>query len=197
MVPYSRTHQKDCFQILQPVVYLRENKGVDHRLNRVLYWCFPGLPIILHLFLAVFNPCLDLLDQSSHLGYCISKSDITSSAKAYADDLTLIVKNQEGCQQLINTVDDFLKRTRTMKAKPLKCKSHAMKKFVPSQKQKQDGHTTQYVAYEPQLEIDGKQITYIHSQPIRFLGKVHLQRPEGRCHLTDGQPETVVNAKHN
>ena len=47
-----------------------------------------------------------------------------------------------------------------------------MKKFVPSKKQKQDGHMTQYVAYDPQLEIGGKQITNIHSQPIRFLGKL-------------------------
>ena len=30
----------------------------------------------------------------------------------------------------------------------------------------------QYIAYNPQLEIDGKEITYFHSQPIRFLGKL-------------------------
>ena len=83
-----------------------------------------------------------------------------------------------------------------MKAKPVKCKLHAMKKFVPSKKQKQDGHKTQYVAYDPQLEIDGKQIAYPQSAN-KIPWKAHLQRPEGWWHQTDGQPETVVNAKHN
>ena len=150
---------------------------------------FQGCPLSCILFLAIFNLCLDLLDQSSHLGYCMSKSDITSSAKAYADDLTLIAKNPEGYQQLISVVDDFLKWTRTMKAKPVKCKSHAMKKFVPSKQQKQDGHMTLYVAYDPQLEIDGKQITYIHSQPIRFLGKRIYKD------LKDGDIRQMVNQK--
>ena len=51
---------------------------------------FQGCPLSCILFLAVFNLCLDLLDQSSHLGYRMSSSDLTSSAKAYADDLTLV-----------------------------------------------------------------------------------------------------------
>ena len=50
--------------------------------------------------------------------------------------------------------------------------SHAINKSTPNKKQKQDDHKTQYVAFEPQLETDGKQIAYIHSQPIRFLGKL-------------------------
>ena len=59
-----------------------------------------------------------------------------------------------------------------MKAKPAKCKAHAMKKFIPDKKMRQEGHKTQYVAYDPKLTIDGKEIAYIHSQPVRFLGKL-------------------------
>ena len=133
---------------------------------------FQGCPLSCILFLAVFNLCLDLLDQSNDLGYDMSGTDITTSAKAYADDLTLIAKSREGCQQLINITDKFLKWSRTMKAKPVKCKSHAMKKVTPNIQQRRQGHKTQYTAYDPKLQINGQQISYIHSEPIRFLGKL-------------------------
>jgi hypothetical protein len=88
------------------------------------------------------------------------------------DDLTLIAKNPQDCQRLLNVVNDFLKWTRTMKAKPTKCRSHAMKRYVPNRIQRQEGHKIQYVAYDPKLSINGDEIVYIHSQPMRFLGKL-------------------------
>ena len=133
---------------------------------------FQGCPLSCILFLTVFNLCLDLLDKYSHLGYCISDSTIRSSAKAYADDLTLIARSPEDCQKLINIVNQFLRWTRTMKAKPIKCQSHAMKKYVPNKMQRRKGHKTQYVAYDPKLTIDGGEIVSIHNQPMRFLGRL-------------------------
>ena len=62
--------------------------------------------------------------------------------------------------------------TYNMKAKPTKCRSHAMKKYVPNKTQRRDGHKTQYVAYDPKVTIDGGEIANIHSQPMRFLGKL-------------------------
>ncbi|XP_072046549.1 uncharacterized protein [Amphiura filiformis] len=59
-----------------------------------------------------------------------------------------------------------------MKAKTSKCRSHAMKKVIPNAEQKLNGHKTQYVAYNPQLQIDGQMITYIQNQPMQFLGKL-------------------------
>ncbi|XP_072021339.1 uncharacterized protein [Amphiura filiformis] len=102
----------------------------------------------------------------------MSSSDLTSSAKAYVDDLTLVARSPESCQQLINIVNNFLNWTRTTKAKPSKCRSHAMKKVIPNAEQTLNGHKTQYVAYNPQLQIDGQMITYINNQPMRFLGKL-------------------------
>ena len=48
---------------------------------------FQGCPLSCILFLAVFNLCLNLLDEYSQLGYCMSNSTIRSSAKAYTDDV--------------------------------------------------------------------------------------------------------------
>ena len=60
-------------------------------------------------------------------------------------------------------VEEFLLWTRTMKAKPAKCKAHAVKKFVPYKKMRQVGHKTQYDPKRNQLTIGGKEITFIHS----------------------------------
>ena len=56
---------------------------------------------------------------------------------------------------------------------PVACQgSHAVKKYVPNKTQRRVGHKTQYVAHDPKLTIDGGEIASIHSQPIRFLGKL-------------------------
>lgn len=148
---------------------------------------FQGCPLSCILFLAVFNLCLDRLDGIEDVGYQLN-SDITAAAKAYADDLTLIAKDPEGCQRLINSVQEFLTWTRTMKAKPAKCKAHAMKKFRPNKQMQREGHRTQYVAFDPKLTINGKEIAYIHSQPVRFLGKLiykDLKDNEIRSQVTE------------
>ena len=55
-----------------------------------------------------------------------------------------------------------------MKVKPAKCKSHAVKRVIPNSEQKRKDHKTQYTTCDHQLEIDGQQITYTHSQPMRL-----------------------------
>ncbi len=95
---------------------------------------FQGCPLSCTLFLAVFNLCLDRLDGLKDVGFHLN-SNLAPTAMAYADDLTLTAKDPVGCQTLINSVEEFLAWTRTMKAKPAKCKAHAMKKFVPDKKE--------------------------------------------------------------
>jgi len=133
---------------------------------------FQGCPLSCILFLAVFNLCLDLLKEHNNLGYHIRGTSITSTVKAYADDLTLITKNPTDNQKLLDVVDTFLKWTRTMKAKPSKCRSHAMKKSVPNTRQRQQGQRSHYSPFDPLLKINGENIAYIHSEPIKFLGKL-------------------------
>ena len=102
---------------------------------------FQGYPLSCILFLAVFSLCLDRLDGLKDLGYHVN-SNLASTAKAYADDLTLTAK------------------------------AHAMKMFVPYKKMQQEGYETQYVAFVPKLTKGGKEIAFILSQPVRFLGKL-------------------------
>ena len=56
-----------------------------------------------------------------------------------------------------------------MEAKPLKCRRLAMKKsriLQPSWK-----ISTPYTSYDPQLSIDGSEMTFIHQTEMRFLGQ--------------------------
>ena len=130
---------------------------------------FQGCPLSVVLFLVVFNLLLDLLKTKQDLGYQLKNSNLKQMQKAYADDLTLISGNVEGCKELLHLVETFLRWTRTMKAKPSKCRSLAMKKTrVPQPRGKV---STPYTPYDPQLCIDGKEIPFIHQTAMRFLGQ--------------------------
>ena len=89
---------------------------------------FQGCPLSVVLFLVVFNLLLDLLKTKQDLGYQLKNTDLKQLQKAYADDLTLIAGNVKGCKELLHLVETFLKWTRTMNAKPSKCRSLAMKR---------------------------------------------------------------------
>ena len=81
------------------------------------------------LFLIALNLLLDLLKTRKDLGYQLKNADFKQTQKAYADDLTIIAGSVDGCKELLHLVESFLKWTRTMRAKPTKCKSLAMKKI--------------------------------------------------------------------
>ena len=130
---------------------------------------FQGCPLSVVLFLVVFNVLLDLLKTKQDLGYQLKNTDLKQLQKAYADDLTLIAGNVKGCKELLHLVETFLKWTRTMNAKPSKCRSLAMKRtriLQPSGKV-----STPYTPYDPQLSIDGREIPFIHQTAMRFLGQ--------------------------
>lgn len=129
---------------------------------------FQGCPLSVVLFLMVFNLLLDLLKTKEHLGYQLKNTKIKQVQKAYADDLTLIAKSDSGSEELLRLVETFLIWTRTMRAKPSKCRSLAMKK---TQLENAQGKITRpYLPYDPKLKIDGKEIPFIHQASMRFLG---------------------------
>ena len=130
---------------------------------------FQGCPLSVVLFLIVFNLLLDLLKTRKDLGYQLKNADFKQTQKAYADDLTIIAGSVDGCKELLHLVESFLKWTRTMRAKPTKCKSLAMKKISMT---KQNGKVSKvYTPYDAQLSIEGQEIPFIHHKSMRFLGQ--------------------------
>ncbi|XP_063693624.1 uncharacterized protein LOC134825376 [Bolinopsis microptera] len=120
---------------------------------------FQGDPLLVVLFLIVFNLLLDLLKNQSDLVYKPSFSSSSTSSRAFADDLTLMSPRLEKMKKLIDVMERFLTWSRKMKAKPSKCVSLGMKVI--------DGR---YVSYDPEIFIDGAQIQFIGNTPMKFLG---------------------------
>ena len=84
-------------------------------------------------------------------------------AKTYADDLTLMANNVSDCQFLCNQTNKWLLWTVTMRAKPTKCVSMAMKRFE-KHTQTENYKPLQnsiYSLFDPGLTIN--------NQPIKFI----------------------------
>ena len=76
----------------------------------------------------VFNLLLDLLTPlTEEVGYRFKNAKVTIHDLAYADDLSIVTIRVAGAQRSLNLTDGFLSWTRTMAAKPSKCKSLALK----------------------------------------------------------------------
>ena len=95
---------------------------------------------------------------------------------AYADDLTLIARTKPGCEELLQLVETFLGWTRTMEAKPSKCRSLAMKRMALVNAQRKT--TRSSVPYDPKLKIAGKEMPFIHQAHMWVLGEENIQRPQ-------------------
>jgi len=132
---------------------------------------FQGCVLSTILFDAVFNLCLDFLRQVKHAGYSLKGANVTLSWKAYADDLTLVTRNPTFQQKLLNLLQDFLTWTRTMKAKPAKCKHLAMKLFGPNPGKYQAYSDSRYSAFDAKLSINGQPIEFIGNNLFKFLGR--------------------------
>ena len=84
-------------------------------------------------------------------------------------------------------METFLGWTRTMKAKPSKCRSLAMKMMPLVNAQ---GKTTRsYVPYDPKPKIAGKEMPFIYQAPMRFFGE------EIYMDLSDSEVRATVSAK--
>ena len=89
------------------------------------FGCFQGCVLSAILFDCVFNLLLEFLAPYERFGYTHKSSAIVTVDQAYADDLALTTQNAEQNQTVLNTTNKWLKWTKTMKAKPVKCVSFA------------------------------------------------------------------------
>ena len=83
------------------------------------------------LFDITFNLLLDFIKCHDNLGYAMKGPlSMKGMRKAYADDLTIITGRVIHNQQVLNAVAAWLEWTKTMRAKPVKCRSLAAKFFT-------------------------------------------------------------------
>jgi len=134
---------------------------------------FQGCVISPLLFNMVFNLLLDMLSPlSEENGYVLKESKIAIHDLAYADDLSIVARSVSKAQHSLNLIDRFLVWTRTMAAKPSKCRSLALKYW--SEADVRAGRTRLldhvYAPYDPELKISGQVMKFIAHKSFKFLG---------------------------
>ena len=126
-----------------------------------------------------FQIILDLhewLTRKVHPGYTLSKTDIRICSPTYADDVELVADSPQACQKSIDAFQTALEWTQTMKAKAVKCRSLAFRRFNKGEKKSifEKVQETQYSCFDPLLVIDNKNIGFIGNDdpPIfKYLGR--------------------------
>ena len=133
------------------------------------------------LFDIVFNLLLDFIKPLDKLGYRMKKSaEVQCMRKAYADDLTLIASRVQDVQKILDLMVIWLNWSRTMKAKPKKCRALAAKLFLANkQKMQWCPHSgLVFSTFDPLLTIAGQPVQAIGPQEMeledtfKFLGRV-------------------------
>ena len=131
----------------------------------------------------MFQLLLDFLRPVNKLGYQFkSTPTVSTSKKAYADDLTLITRNADDMQMAVNLTSTWLKWTETMKAKPSKCIPLGFKLFESKIKKEKFIPLTDsvYSPFDPGIIIDGQVIKFIvnptekdpfKANHFKFLGR--------------------------
>ena len=134
---------------------------------------FQGCVISPLLFNLVFNLLLDCLaPNTGELGYNFKDDAAVVYDMAYADDLSIVTKTPDQNQHSLDLIDKFLSWTRTMAAKPKKCRSVAFKQWSEADEKKGRVRMalTRYTPYDPKLSIAGKLMKFIENESFKFLG---------------------------
>jgi len=124
---------------------------------------YQGCPLSPILFDAVFELFLRHIVQHAGKGYKWLHHPIVLFA-AYADDLHITTTTKEENQEALDSCQEWLVWSRTMKAKPKKCKSLARKAFATTAQRRSEDYQSAttwdaYSAYDPKLQIAGQQMT--------------------------------------
>ena len=143
------------------------------------------------LFTVAFNLLLDGLMQPQYmaLGFRPAPGVAPVLAKAYADDVSTITSLPSENQRCIDRFVELLSWTRTMRLKPVKCRSLAFRLFDdrPSQyTPAQPGH--RHSSFDPLLKVGDKAITFIGNDDVKvfkFLGM--LVQPDLRDDVARGR----------
>ena len=132
---------------------------------------FQGCTLSTVLFNIVFNLLHEWLKNIDVQRFTVSEG-ISLREQFFADDITLVTEGAAEHQRLLDGVDEFLRWTNCMKAKPSKCRSLAITSFTASSNHRYVAHqNTRYSSYDPKLTVSGSPITFIADEPFKHLGR--------------------------
>jgi hypothetical protein len=113
-----------------------------------------------------------LFPLTEKLGYKFKECEVTVHDLAYADDLSIVAGSVDKAREALKLVDCFLLWSRTMAAKPSKCRSLALKYW--SDADMRAGRTRfvehAYAPFDPKLKIAGEVMEFIAKESFKFLG---------------------------
>ena len=127
-------------------------------------------PLLFNIVIQLLSDTLEKPDlQFSAAGYRFSSlKDISLLCSAYADDIEIVTSSPKENQALLDRTDDFLKWTETMKARPNKCWSVALKRFETKEgKIGLPGDRR----FNPNLQISKEPLQYLDDGDFRYLGR--------------------------
>ena len=158
-------------------LYVRvQTKQYNTEWIRIEKGIFQGDTLADILFNSPWNICLNLIKKESTVGYNHKESNVRTKLQGYVDDLTVLTQTPKQHQKVLDVLSGFLEWS-GMEAKPSKCKSFAQKVFEKNSKNTKFKATTpkSFSAYDPQLKISGKPISFLQDDPvkksIKMLGK--------------------------
>lgn len=127
------------------------------------------------MFIIGFNLVLDGLNAPQYLslGYHIAPDADPLLKTVFADDVSIVTATPEDNQIVINRFQELLGWTGSMRLKPAKCRSLAMRLFIPGRVSKyRAAQPLQYSSYDPLLTANGTAIKFIgdDKEPFKFLG---------------------------
>ncbi len=133
------------------------------------------------VFDVVFQMILDIhyfLTRGITFGYTISETSICVKAPAYADDVALVEDSPKMAQISLSKFDESLRWTKTMKLKPVKCKTLAFKKFLKNKigrwKRPSGSNASGWGPFDPELRLGNHSLVFIGFEdcPIfKYLGR--------------------------
>ena len=117
---------------------------------------FQGDPLSPIIFLIVFNPIIQHLQNQSKFGYNLSENEDNFITLPYADDFCLITCDKRTHQRIINEISKNI-NSMGMKLKPSKCRSFSIKSGAPE------------IVH---FDIEGYKVPSIAEEEQKFLGRV-------------------------
>ena len=117
---------------------------------------FQGDPLSPIIFLVVFNPILQYLQNQTKFGYNLIENEENFITLPFADDFCLITRDKRTHQRIINEIANHI-NSMGMKIKPSKCRSFSIKAGSPE---------------IINFNIEGYQVPSIAEEEQKFLGRV-------------------------